>query len=57
MYKDLLDQRSTPEKNLRVVPPSTPEQQNSVAGSEFVELDDVLVEKNRSIPERIRNRE
>jgi len=51
VYKDLLTERSTPEKDLRVAPQSTPEQQRNAADSEFVELDDVLVEKSQSILE------
>ena len=50
IYKDLLTERNTSKKNLRVVPRSTPEQ-SSAADSEFVELDDVHVEKIRRIPE------
>ena len=50
MYKDLLTERSTSEKDLRVAPQSTLRQQD-VADSEFIKLDDVLVKEARSIPE------
>ena len=50
MYKDLLTEWSTSEKDPEVAPRSTPEQQD-VADSEFVELDDVPVKKVRSILE------
>ena len=49
VYKDLLTERSNLE-DLRLAPQSTPEQQSSAANSEFVELDDVPVEKSQSIP-------
>ena len=51
VYKDLLTERSIPEKDLRVAPRCTPEQQSSAADSEFVELDDVPVKEIRSILE------
>jgi len=41
MYKDLLMEMSTSEKDLAVPPRSTPEQQSSVVDSEFGELDDL----------------
>ena len=53
-YKDLLTERRTSEENLGVAPRSTPEQQN-VTDSEFVELDDVPLEKARSIWKKMRN--
>jgi len=49
MYKNLLTERSTSEKDPEVAPQSTPEQQDA-ADSEFIELDDVPVKKVRSIP-------
>jgi len=49
MYKDLLMERSTSEKDLRVASRSTSEQQDA-ADSEFVKLD-VPVKKVRSIRE------
>ena len=48
VYKDLLTDRNTLEKDPRVSSQSTPEQ--DAADSEFVELDDVHA-KVRSIPE------
>ena len=48
MYKDLLTERSTSKNDPGVTPHSTPKQRD-VADSEFVELDDVLVKKVRSI--------
>ena len=50
MYKDLLTERSTSEKDPGVAPQSTPEYQDA-ADSEFVKLDDVPVKKIWSIPE------
>ena len=50
MYKDLLMERSTPERDLGVTPWSTREQQRSATDSEFVELNDVPVEKIQSTP-------
>ena len=50
MYKDLLTERSTSEKDPGVAPRSTTEQQDA-ADLEFVELDDVPVKKARSISE------
>ena len=49
MYKDMLMERSTLEKDPRVASWSNLEQQDDV-DSEFVELDDVPVKKLRSIP-------
>jgi len=49
VYKDLLTERSTPEKDLGVAPQSSLEQQSGAADSEFVELDDVPIEKIQSI--------
>jgi len=49
MYKDLLTERSTSEKDPKVTPRSTLEQQEA-ADSEFVEFDDVPMKKDRSIP-------
>jgi len=46
VYKGLLMERSTPEKDIGVAPQSTLEQQSSAADSEFVELDDISVEKS-----------
>ena len=50
MYNDLLTERSTSEKDPKVAPLSTPDQQDA-ADSEFVKLDDVPVKKIRSITE------
>ena len=50
MYKNLLIERSTSEKDLEGASQSTPEQQDA-ADSEFVELDDVPVKKIWSSPE------
>ena len=50
MYKDSLTERSISEKDTGVASRSTPEQQD-VADSEFVELDDVHVKKVQSNPE------
>ena len=50
MYKDLLTERNTSEKDPRVASQSTPEQQDA-AELEFVKLDDVPMKKVRSIPE------
>ena len=50
MYKDLLTERSTSEKDPGVAPQSTPKYQDA-ADSEFVKLDDVPVKKVWSIPE------
>jgi len=50
VYKKLLTKRNTSEKDPGVAPQSTLEQQD-VADSEFIELDDVPVKKIRSIPE------
>ena len=49
VYKDLLTEKSAPEKDLKVAPRSTPEQQSSAADTKFVELDDVLLRKSQSI--------
>jgi len=49
-YKDLQTERSTSDNDLRVAPRSTPKQQ-SVADSEFVELEEAPVDKARNIPE------
>ena len=50
MYKDLLTERSTSEKDLRVASRSTPEQQDA-PDSEFIELDGLPIKKVRSILE------
>jgi len=50
IYKDLLTERSTLEKDLGVTSRNTPGQHNATV-SEFVELDDVPMKKVRSIPE------
>ena len=57
VYKDLLIEMSVPEKDLGVTPRSTSEQQSRDVDLEFVELDDVPVEKSRSILEGMRNPE
>jgi len=49
VYKDLLTERSTSEKDLRVASRSTLEQRDAVK-SEFVEFDDAFVKKVRNIP-------
>jgi len=50
MYKDLQTKRSTLENDLGVAPRSTPDQQG-VADSEFIKLEDAPIEKTRNIPE------
>ena len=50
MYKDLLTERSTSEKDPGVAPRSTLEQEDAT-DSEFIELNDVPLKKVRSIPE------
>ena len=56
VYKNVLAKRSTLEKDLRVAPRSTPEQQSNAADLEFVKLD-VPVDKIWSIPKGNENEE
>ena len=50
VYKDLLTERSTPEKDLGIEQ-STTEQQSSATDSKFVEIDDIPIENSWSILE------